>query len=83
MDDTEIKPSSIQVKGDADIQGDLKIQGKSLMDRISKIEDRLAILQFNPRLEEKWENLKSLGDQYRELEKDILEKEEIWAKLKA
>ena len=36
----------------------------------------------NEKLEEKWEELKALGDKYRELEKDILEKEQIWNTLK-
>lgn len=66
------------VKGDADISGDLKIKGKSIGDAIERIEERLAILHIDSRLEEKWEELKALGEKYRELEKDILEKEKIW-----
>ncbi len=45
-------------------------------------EARLAILHPNEKLEEKWEELKKLGDAYRALEKDILEKEQIWNTLK-
>lgn len=72
----------LKVNGDAEIDGDLKIKGKSLSEAIENIEKRLAILHPNEKLEEKWEELKALGERYRELEKDILEKEEIWKILK-
>ena len=62
--------------------GDIKIGGKSLMDAISAIEDRLAILKPNPELEDRWEQLKDLRRQYEALEKDILEKEKIMKILK-
>jgi hypothetical protein len=72
----------LRVNGDAEIDGDLKVKGKSLLEAIENIEKRLAILHPNPELEERWEQLKALGEQYRELEKDILEKEKIWDILK-
>ena len=72
----------LKVNGDAEIDGDLKIKGKSLSEAIENIEKRLAILHPNEKLEEKWEELKALGERYRELEKDILEKEKIWNMLK-
>ena len=72
----------LKVNGDAEIDGDIKIKGKSLSEAIENIEKRLAILHPNKKLEEKWEELKALGERYRELEKDILEKEEIWKILK-
>lgn len=71
-------PNSLDVKGDANFDGDVKLKGKSLSDTLNKIEERLAILHPNEALEEKWEQLKELGKQYREMEKDILEKEKIW-----
>lgn len=49
-----------------------------LLNRLTEIENRLAILKPNDKLEEKWENLKKLGDAYRALEKEILEKETTW-----
>ena len=72
----------LKVNGDAEIDGDIKIKGKSLSEAIENIEKRLAILHPNEKLEEKWEELKALGERYRELEKDILEKEKIWNMLK-
>jgi hypothetical protein len=75
-------PNTLQVKGDAEFEGDIKLKGKSLNDTLSKIEERLAILQPNERLEEKWVKLKELRKQYQELEADILEKEKIMEILK-
>ena len=57
--------------------GDIKIGGKSLSEAIEKIEERLGILNPNPELEERWDQLKDLRKQYQELEKDLLEKEKI------
>ena len=81
-DTTITSNNPLHVKGDAEIEGDLKIKGKSLSDVIDNIEKRLAILHPNKDLEERWEQLKALGEQYKELEKDILEKEKIWNTLK-
>jgi len=76
---SNINPGSgtLQVKGNAEFDGDIKLKGKSLNDTLSKIEERLAILHPNTKLEEKWEKLKELRKQYQELEADILEKEKI------
>ena len=71
-------PTTLDVKGDANFSGDVKIQGRSIMDALDRIEERLAILRPNEVLEDKWEKLKDLGKAYREMEKDILEKEKIW-----
>lgn len=72
----------LQVKGDANIDGDLKVKGKSIVDSLDRIEERLAILRPNEELEEKWENLRGLRKMYMELEAEIKEKEQIWATLK-
>ena len=61
---------------------DIKVGGKSLMESIEKIEERLGILKPNPELEDRWEKLKELRKQYMELEKDLLEKEKIMKILK-
>ena len=72
----------LKIQGDAEFEGDLKIQGVSIKESLDNIEKRLAILHPNKKLEEKWERLKALGDMYRELEAEIIEKEEIWSILK-
>jgi hypothetical protein len=61
---------------------DIKIGGKSLTQAIEKIEERLGILHPNSALEERWEKLKELRQQYMELEKDLLEKEKLMKILK-
>ena len=62
--------------------GDIKIAGKSLSAAIEAIEDRLGILNPNPELEDRWDQLKELRKQYIELEKDLLEKEKLMKILK-
>lgn len=81
-DTWKLPEQALHVRGDAEFEGDVKIKGKSLIDMLDKIEERLAILHPNEKLEEKWEELKKLGEAYRALEKDIIEKEKIWETLK-
>ena len=73
---------TLQVNGDARIDGSLTVKGVNLSERLDQIEQRLGILRPNNDLEGKWEQLKDLGDQYRQLEKEILEKESMWDILK-
>lgn len=80
--DPNLKGATLKVQGDADFEGDLKLQGKSLKDSLDKIEERLAILRPNEELEKKWDNLRELRKQYMELEAEIIEKEKMWAILK-
>ena len=58
----------LSIKGE---NADLDINGASLKDFMARVEQRLAILTPDPRLEEEWEELRVLGDRYRELEKEI------------
>ena len=62
-------------------EGDIKLGDRSLKEFMSKVEERLNILQPNAELEEKWEALRVLGEQYRELEKELVSKEKVWAGL--
>ena len=61
---------------------DIKLGNVSLKSFIDKIEQRLALLNPNPKLEKEWTELKELGDRYRELEKQITEKMKTWDILK-
>ena len=72
----------LKVTGNAEFEGEVTIRGVKLDERLDAIEERLGILRPNNDLEGKWEKLKALGDEYRALEKDILEKEKIWDLLK-
>jgi hypothetical protein len=76
------QPQTLKVSGDAEFEGDIKIKGVNLTDRLDAIEERLGILRPNNDLEGKWEKLKKLGEEYRRLEKEILEGENIWDMLK-
>jgi hypothetical protein len=61
---------------------DIVIDGRSLSKSIDAIEERLGILNPNPELEERWDQLKVLRKQYIDLEKDLLEKEKLMKILK-
>ena len=74
--------ATLSVKGNADFEGEVTIKGKNLSDMLDKIEERLAILHPNTELEDKWDELKELGKRYKELEKEIIEKERVWAILR-
>jgi hypothetical protein len=74
--------NTLQVKGDAEFDGDVKIKGKSLNETLEKIEEKLAILHPNEELESKWDELRELRNRYIELEKEIKEKEKMWEILK-
>jgi hypothetical protein len=62
---------------------DIVVNGSSLVDAINSIKDRLNCLQINPELEKEWDELRALGDQYRKLEQQILDKQATWDRLKA
>ena len=70
----------ISLKGD---NADVDINGKSLKNWMERVEERLNILTTNPELESEWDELRELGERYREIEKRCKEKAETWKKLKA
>ena len=61
---------------------DLKLGNISIRTFLERIERRLEILHINPELESQWDELKELGDRYRQLEKELLEKNKVWDILK-
>jgi hypothetical protein len=73
---------NIQIQGDANVDGTLKVKGVDIGETLSKIQDQLAIYQPAPELEEKWEELRELARKYKELVADIKEKQQIWDILK-
>jgi len=77
---------NVDRSGQLDLTGenaDIKINGKSLMKVIESLEQRLNILTPNKELEAEWDELRELGERYRELEKQCEEKAKMWAKLKS
>jgi hypothetical protein len=60
---------------------DIVINGHSLTDTLRALEERLNILVPNTELETEWAELKQLGDAYRKLEQDLVEKINMWQTL--
>lgn len=71
--------ATMELKGD---NADIVVNGRSLMNAIDALEQRLNILVPNPELEAEWDELRELGDRYRELERLCKEKGDMWNKLK-
>jgi hypothetical protein len=64
---TSITPS-IDVKGDANFDGDIKWKGRSLGDMLETIENRLSMLVPDPKKLENFEALKKAYEHYKTLE---------------
>jgi hypothetical protein len=62
---------------------DIEINGVSLWMTMQEIANRLNIMQINPELEAEWSELRELGDRYRKLEQQILDKQATWDRLKS
>ena len=62
---------------------DIDINGKSLMKTLEALEERLNMLTPNPEMEAEWDQLRELGERYRELEQQCREKTKMWNKLKS
>lgn len=60
---------------------DVVINGVSLSATLQGIQERLNILKVDPELEAKWGQLRELGEQYRSLESEILQKQRMWETL--
>ncbi len=74
---TTTTAGKLKLEGD---EADIEINGVSLLE---VLKGRLNIMIPNPALEKEWDQLKALGDQYRELEKKLKEQGDMWAKLKS
>jgi hypothetical protein len=74
--------NTLSVKGNADFDSDITVKGRSLTEFMESVEQRLNILRPNPALEAEWDQLRALGEQYRELERQLTEKSQMWNTLK-
>jgi hypothetical protein len=70
--------SRLTVDGSITVTDDIDIGDKSLKKTLQRIEDRLNILTINPELEEQWEELRVLGDEYRKLEERLKQMNKVW-----
>jgi hypothetical protein len=71
--------SSLSITGE---NADIEMNGKSMKSWMEKVEERLAILEPNTKLEAEWAELRELGERYRALEQEIKEKQRVWNILK-
>jgi hypothetical protein len=74
--------NTLSVKGNADFDSDITVKGRSLTEFMDSVEQRLNILRPNSDLEQEWDQLRELGEQYRALEKQLAEKSQMWKTLK-
>jgi len=62
-------------------EADIEINGVSLKQTLEDIQQRMAILQPNPELEKEFKELREIRQQYIKLERNLLEKKEMWETL--
>jgi hypothetical protein len=77
-----MSPSSIQVKGDAEFLGNIKIKGRNLTDWLETVDSRLGLLHIDSELESEFDELRALGDAYREAERRFTEQKQVYDILK-
>lgn len=71
--------SKLQLNGQ---DADIVVNGESLLDTLHSIQDRLNMLRPNHQLEAEWDQLRELGEAYRRLETELMEKQKMWQTLK-
>ena len=78
--DSNVAPSGqLSLIGD---KADIVINGQSLNATLTALQERMGMLVPNPEMEAEWDQLRELGERYRELEKLCKEKSTAWNKLK-
>ncbi len=65
----------MRISGD---DADIEINGVSLKQTLEDIQQRMAILQPNLELEKEFKELREIRQQYIKLERNLLEKKEMW-----
>ena len=63
--------AELYVTGNAQFDGDITIRGKSILDTLERLEERLAILQPDPAKLEKYAALREAYEHYKMLERLI------------
>ena len=82
---TPAPPMAVSQSGQISLSGnnaDIVINGVSLVSKLDAIAERLNILDVNKELEAEWDQLRELGEQYRQLELDLRAKSAMWKTLK-
>ena len=65
----------MRITGD---EADIEINGISLKQTLEDIQQRMAILQPNSELEKEFKELREIRQKYMQLERNLLEKKEMW-----
>ena len=68
----------MRITGD---DADIEINGVSLKQTLEDIQQRMAILQPNPVLEKEFKELREIRQKYMQLERNLLDKKEMWETL--
>jgi hypothetical protein len=79
QDDTK---ASLKVTGNAEISGNLTVDGVNIGELLQGIQSQLGLLVPNPEIESEFDQLRELGDQYRKLEALLKEQKRVWDILK-
>ena len=70
---------TLELKGK---NADLKINGVSLSETLEVIQEMLGIMRMDPALEQEFDELKRVGQQYRDLRGKFQEQKAVWDTLK-
>ena len=71
--------AKIELRGE---DADIKINGESVVGMLREIRDRLNILQVSEEMEQEWDELRALREQYESKLTECREKSRIWSALK-
>jgi hypothetical protein len=74
--------TSLKVAGNAEISGNLTVDGVNIGELLKGIQSQLGLLVPNPEIESEFDQLRELGDRYRELEAVLKEQKRVWDILK-
>lgn len=83
--DTANSTGRVRIHGqgiELDEDADIVIKGKKLSEVLAGIETRLGLLTANTKLESEFEELRALGERYRELERQLNQQLQTWDILK-
>lgn len=75
---------TVNAGGKIDLQGkeaDIIMDGMSLKATLAALQERLNWMQPSAEIEAEWDELRELGDRYRQLERQCRDKSQMWTKL--
>jgi len=82
---TTATPMTVNQSGRISLTGtdaDLDINGVSLKETLTSIQEMLGVMKMDPALEKEFEELRAAGDRYRELREKFQEQKAVWDTLK-